>query len=307
MFTRIREINTLSTWDGNTYQIDILEEANESIYIARDDSNKFGVVRPDDTEVLPFEYERIAPLGFGLWEMTKHGKVGAFKLGYSSEQLLEIKWMMHSCEYDYMSAEHGNLIKASKYDSKTGIDLTDIIFPSVGEVFYRAEYDSISWDYYYIRQDVDGKWRPFLINQNTGKRFDLDRDFVLIGLKYVDQDYFLMFEDPKDENAQIIKISSNGLIGKTHIFDCVPTVIYDFDDNGMDEAAPIGFICKKRGLHFFVDSDLVEHNDAIDNLDITLELKGKIVGGENVSSVLSKLCVENEVHIYGRKPQLLDL
>lgn len=260
MRTRIREINYLGTWDGLTLPGDtILKPVENSIFVVKDENDKYGIINSDESEFLPAEYDSITPLGFSLWQLKSKDKVGAFQLYYDDDDTLKIGWQI-SCEYDYITAEHDCMIKASKYSFDCKRDVTDVYFTKIGLKIADAWCETLSWKYYFIEENRKNlEPRAYLLNSEDGSKLIFDKDYIIIGGKEVeDVGLFLMIEDTDDLGGMIIKILKNGSIKKTVFYDEVPTVIYGVDSEGMGEAQPIAFIGKREGKFFYIDAELKE-------------------------------------------------
>lgn len=296
MITRIREINYLGTWDGLTFPDDtILKPAENSIFIVKDENEKYGIIYSDESELLPIEYDSITPLGFSLWQLRIKDKVGALQLCFDDNNTLQIGWQM-PCEYDYIIAEHDCMIKASKYTSDCKKDVTDVFFTKIDMKIEDAWCETLSWSYYFIverRKNLGRK--AYLINSKDGSKFVFDKDYIIIGCKEVeDVGLFLMVEDsdgPGESKGMIIKISKDGSIKKTAFYDDVPTVTYGSDPDGMDEAFPIAFIGEREGLFYYIDAELKECEFAFKKISIQTRFSGEAVTGRKVNGILTEYFV----------------
>ena len=303
MIKKIREINYTGIWDGissddiKINNISIFPPAKESIYIAKDENGNYGMVNSDESVFLPFEYDSITPLGFSLWQTKKKDKVGAFQLYFTEDNYLNIGWKL-DCEYDYLLAEHDTLIKASKFSDDCRNDLTDIIFPKIDKKISNCWCENIAWDYYYIEEYkeyiVDYKtykeYSNYIINATNGSVYDLDGDYTLMGCTHVeDKGIYMMFSDLDGNGIIVIRISNNGKIKKSLIFDDIPAVIYGPDRDGMNGVSPIAFIGESHGVNLYVDSDLNECEILFDSIYITTRFYGESVINQKINGILSDL------------------
>ncbi len=289
----LRRINTIDTWGGITEDDSILTHAVESIFIAKDEHNHYGMVTWDHSDFLPFRYDSITPLGFNLWQLCKNGKFGVISLKYDKEMKLAIEWRL-PCEYDYLSAENGNIVCASKYSPDSDKDEKDIFFVHIDEKMEGGCYDRISWDYYYVCSNIDGERKFFLINARNGKKHYFDRDYVLIGNQFSeDNEHYLMFEDtyPSSEKGLIVRISKDGEITESDLYDDVPIAIFTVDTNGMDESVPIAYIGKKRGQYYYIDSSLEEYAHPFENMCVETVLSGKTIDGDEKNKSISRFYI----------------
>ena len=127
MIKTLRMINTIDTWDGVTEDDSVITHTDDSLFIAKDEDDRIGILNRDESVFLPFGYDSITPLGFNLWQLSKKGRVGAISLKYAENMKLCIEWRL-PCEYDYISAEDGNVVYASKYYLDEGKDVKSIYF-----------------------------------------------------------------------------------------------------------------------------------------------------------------------------------
>ena len=296
MITKIREINYLGTWDGLTFHNEtILTSAENSIFIVKDENDKYGIINSDESEFLPIEYDSITPLGFSLWQLKIKDKVGALQLCLDDNNTLQIGWQM-PCEYDYLIAEHDCIIKASKYLFDSQKDVTDVFFTEIDLKIADAWCETLSWDYYYVvehRKNLND--RVYLINSKDGSKFVFDKDYCIIGCKEVeDVGLFVMVEDSDgqgDSKSMIIKISRDGSIKRTAFYDGVPTVIYGPDPKGMDEVVPIAFVGEREGLTFYIDAELKESEYTFKEISIQTRFSGKTVTGGKINGILAEYYV----------------
>lgn len=297
MFKTLRRINTIDTWDGVTENDSMLTHAVESIFIAKDEYNHYGMVAWDHSEFLPFRYDRITPLGFNLWQLCRNGKVGVISLKYDKEMKLSIEWTL-PCEYDYLSAENGNIVCASRYSPDSDEDKKDLFFVHVDEKVEHGYYDRISWDYYYVCANIDGERKFFLINARNGEKHFLDRDYILIGKQSTeDNDHYLMFEDayPSSEKGMIVYVSKDGEITESDLYDDVPIAILSVDTDGMDELVPIAYIGKKKGLYYYIDSSLKEYMHPFRNICVEMIFRGETISGDKKNKSISRFYIRPQV------------
>ena len=298
MIKILRKINTIDTWDGETENDSVLTHTDNTIFIARDENNRYGIVDGDESVFLPFGYDSITPLGFNLWQLSKNGKAGALSLKYSDDEVrLCIEWRL-PCEYDYLEAESGNLVYASKYSADAYRDKKDIYFVHIDEKIEDAYYDRISWKYYCVSSAIDGERRLCIINSKTGDRHYFDKDYTLIGSKSLDLDeHYLMFEDPYplSEKGLIVHISREGVISESDLYDKVPTVIYAIDTEGMDDVNPIAFIGMKKGHYYYMDSSLKEYEQPFERMKAGTTLSGRTIDGEEINKEICRFLIKPNV------------
>lgn len=297
MFKTLRRINTIDTWDGVTENDSMLTHAVESIFIAKDEYNHYGMVAWDYSEFLPFRYDRITPLGFNLWQLCRNGKVGVISLKYDKEMKLSIEWTL-PCEYDYLSAENGNFVCASRYSPDSDEDKKDLFFVHIDEKMEGGYFDRISWDYYYVSSNIDGERKFFLINARNGKKHFLDRDYILIGKQSTeDNNQYLFFEDayPSTEKAMLIHISKEGRITESDLYDDVPTAILSVDTDGMDGLVPIAYIGKKKDQYYYIDSLLKEYMHPFRNISVETIFSGETISGDEKNKSISRFYIRPQV------------
>lgn len=300
-YLKIRKINAVGVWQGiDKYDSPMAIAEEGAIYIAMNKAGKYGMLDAFHMELLSFEYDSITPLGFSLWEIRKKGKAGAIQLD-SSNNRLYISWQI-PCKYDYIYADNDCVIKASQYDKDN--DITDIYFPKINLMIPNACCISISWDYYDIMEiGIDKNKKRYLINAKDGNKYPIDINCVIIGSKETDHGAFLMIEFCNKgirENGMIIKLSEDGVIGKTELYDDIPTVIYGPDQNGMDEAYPIAFIAEKKGLFYYIDKELKEHKPIFKSLSVKNDINGETIEGKMIMGSISEYLVKKESRVIYR-------
>ncbi len=286
MFEKIKEINSIGVIDGyveEDYPASMRIE--DSKYIAKESEDKFGIVNSDDTELVPFEYDSITPLTFGLWEIRKREKVGALQLKLNADESLYVSWQL-PCKYDYISANGEGILEASRnYDGRG--DITDIIIPNLGLTIEDAFCDYISPNFCNIgRQHKCTGPRKYILNTQDGSLFKLRENDVLLGKKCVDNDtYYLIYGDFSDETSKIVKITRDGSIKKTRQYDDDPVVIYA--PSGLDEPEPVGFVARFHGKYYILDKDLNESEEQFEEVTVLTRYNGKIFGERPVRGILA--------------------
>ena len=91
MIKKLRRINTIDAWYGVVSNDDAITHAEESIFIAKNENDSYGMVAMDNSVFLPFVYDSISPLGFNLWQLQKNGKAGVLSLKYDENKGLVLK------------------------------------------------------------------------------------------------------------------------------------------------------------------------------------------------------------------------
>ena len=296
MIKTLRMINTIDTWDGVTEDDSVITHTDESLFLAKDEDDRIGILNRDESVFIPFGYDSITPLGFNLWQLSKNGKVGAISLKYAENMKLCIEWRL-PCEYDYISAEDGNVVYASKYYLDNSKDVKSIYFVHIDEKAEGGYCDRIVWNYYYVSSNLGGERKYFIVNAKTGQKHFFDKDYTLIGGKSTeDNEHYLMFEDfsPNSEKGMIVYISEEGVITESCFYDDIPTVLYSVDTDGMDEAVPIAFIGKRKGQYYYLDSSLKEYAHAFESLRIETLLSGKTIDGDEMDKSISRFFIRSQ-------------
>lgn len=116
-----------------------------AIHIARK-YEKYGVVRPDGEEILPFEYDNISMAGFGIYQLSKGGKLGIADICKPNYDDYEPYVLRHltPCVYDVIEyPQHGESFVLLRKDKEDGSEM-QIYFPKSAklseEVFWRVEH-----------------------------------------------------------------------------------------------------------------------------------------------------------------------
>ncbi len=298
MIKKLRRINTIDAWYGVVANDDAITHAEESIFIAKNENDSYGMVAMDNSVFLPFVYDSISPLGFNLWQLQKNGKAGVLSLKYDeNKEKLCIGWRL-PCEYDYVSAENGNIVSASKYSVEENRDKTTLFFVYTDESFEGGYYDQISRDYYYVHANVDGQMKQFMINTKDGKMHYLNKDYELVGRTLQEnEDIYLMFKELSSNKYLIVRIS-NGVTMESEEYDGAPIAIYSADAYGMDQATPIAFVGKRSGQYYYLDHDLDEYEHPFADIDIETSLSGRTINGDEKEKVLSTFCVKQITAVY---------
>lgn len=92
------------------------EKQQDSCYISvgRID-NRYGILKEDGSEFLPFEYDNITVWGFGILQLSLNGKLGLLHIRHKDgESDFHIAKLI-DCEYDVIEGEYQNVILLRKY------------------------------------------------------------------------------------------------------------------------------------------------------------------------------------------------
>ena len=298
MITVVREINTVKRRTGFAFdQDDCSWMAEKSLYVAKNDEGNYGIVDADGEELLSFDYDSITPLHFGLWQTKKRDKAGAFRLDMDEENTnsLHIAWEL-PCEYDYMTAERETMIEAYKGEE------SHIVFPLIDTVIPGAWAICITRKYYHVGVPGFGYSKAFIIDATDGCRLAIDEDYDVIGSRDVYGEALFIMLKGSERRSMIVMISNDGTIKKTKVYDDVPATIYAPDMEGMDEPQPLAFIGQRKGMYFFLDSDLVESKCGLKEIEVYSKLYGKTKN--NVKKEMASIYIGNKGNSNYREPRL---
>ena len=82
-------------------------------------NSKYGILKEDGTEFLPFEYDNITIWGFGLLQLSLNGKLGLLHIKQESKGAEFYIAKQIACEYDVIDGRHEGVVFFRKYGLPT--------------------------------------------------------------------------------------------------------------------------------------------------------------------------------------------
>ena len=274
-YKRIRAINSLGSFDGIGTSVNT---SYKPIYIAKNGDMKVGIIDRNDSVILPFEYDGIGILGFGLLQLVKNGKLGAAVIGKNEDDQLYVKYTL-DCEYDYVSACHDNLIDLAKYTAVEERDKHYLFLPKRGTTIESSHYDVITWSQYFI-QEESGK--VYILDADTGLCIDIKSGLFCSGINSSADDYsYIWLCDSGSGDMRIAKLYSDGRYIESGVYYDI-YVVYRENDQ---DAVAINFVGSNGDVYSLLDEDL-NVLDVYSSLLIRTRTSGEKTNGERKESVL---------------------
>ena len=285
MVERIREIWT--TGVGFGYKGSAFSEAKRCLYIARDENGSIGLVYDGGETFLPFEYDSIVPITFGIWQISKKGKVGAICLSVGREDHEFHLDHLISCKYDYITSfESEKAIKLSRYGSLGDHDIDDLYFPKIDLLLEDAYCDHLTYETFLVYFRMNDE--VFFINADDGRRVEFDARWkYCFGCNWSDEGpgrYFVFFDFPAEDGGRdetiIVHITEDWTIDTSEVYSGFPTVIYDPAVEG--ETNPIAFIGYRNDSFYYVNRDFFEKQIHLDSFGVYTGIAGTTPTGKKV-------------------------
>lgn len=241
---RIRKICNVSDFEGSlSYDVDEIP-----IYIARNDTMRVGLIDTEDNIVLPFEYDGIGILGFGILQLVQNGKFGVACVSKNDNNSLCVSSII-KCQYDYVSASSDNLVKLSKYTGEGKRDAHDLFFTKLGIMVEDASFSYISWNKYFIE---NGK-ETYIIDADTGHRTEISNELFFVAVNSRTDEYsFLWMTDKETGDMAICKLYEDDTYIESELYEDIFVIYMEHEE----EPIAVDFVGKREDTFYLMGDDL---------------------------------------------------
>ena len=241
---RIRKICNLSDFEG----VLSYESDDMPIYIARSDDMRVGIIDTDDKVVLPFEYDGIGILGFGILQLVQKGRFGVACISKNEDNELDVRNII-KCQYDYISACNDNIVKLSRYSSDGKRDRHDLFLPKLNMYVEDSSYSEISWSRYYIKNEKES----YIIDADNGDKIEISKELAFVGVNSRTDEYsFLWMTDKETGNMVICKLFADGKYIESELYEDIYVIYMEREEGPI----AVGFVGKRDYNYYLMGDDL---------------------------------------------------
>lgn len=242
---------------------------------------KFGMLDADHRTLLPFRFDNISIIGFGLFLLIKRGKMGLLYIKKTEDGVFYVKKQI-PCEYDYIET----------HDLENTVVLTRTTNQRTRMRVYLTAPDILTDEYQYVNyidsnymQLCDGTKRD-IIDARTGEARSDDGEFFCLGSFPVENGTLFEEATVRDEGRLVfLGNDGNARYSATFIDECNTNVIQsNINANGKMQA--MAFIADTEDGFVILSDNASELScERFDYIKVNIELLARTSGAVRTMTI----------------------